>query len=57
MAKPKRGKTNLTVKNWRGTCPKCSKTGKKLLWDMKDDAGKTIKVCKICDAVERNKAS
>ena len=56
MAKPKRGKTNLTVKNWRGTCPKCNKTGKKLLWDMKEN-DKSMKVCKICDAVARNKAS
>jgi len=56
MAKAKRGKTNLTVKNWRGTCPKCSRTGVKLLWEIKEGE-QNLKVCKVCDAAARNKAS
>jgi hypothetical protein len=55
MAKAKRGKTILTTKNWRGTCPKCERTGTKLLWEM-TEGEKKMKVCKICDATARNKA-
>lgn len=56
MAKPKRGKSAKLVKNWRGTCPKCGRTGARLLWDM-TDGDKKLKVCKLCDATARNKAS
>ncbi|MDR0957758.1 MAG: hypothetical protein LBM16_00890 [Clostridiales bacterium] len=49
MAKPKRGKAAKSVKNWRGNCPACSRTGVKLLWD-KTEGDKKLKVCKICGA-------
>ena len=55
MAKAKRGKTNATIKNWRGTCPKCKRTGTRLLWEVSEGEEK-LKVCKICDATARNKA-
>ncbi|MCL2406319.1 MAG: hypothetical protein FWC95_00165 [Defluviitaleaceae bacterium] len=57
MAKAKRGKTNLTVKGWRGSCPQCSRTGVRLLWETKGEDDKNIKICKVCDAAIRNKAS
>jgi len=49
MPKPKRGKIAKLTKNWRGTCPLCSRTGVKTLWEKTDD-GKTLKVCKQCGA-------
>jgi len=42
VAKNKRGK-NIKAPGWRGTCPSCSKTGVKLLWEKGD-----LKVCKAC---------
>lgn len=45
MAKNKRGPCVKKEKNWRGTCPLCSRTRVKLLWN-KDK----IKVCKHCAA-------
>lgn len=47
MAKSVRGK-NVKGPGWRGTCPECSKTGVKLLWNKKTSDGKQIKVCKVC---------
>ena len=47
MPKPKRGKLTRAVKGWRGTCPICSRTGVKILWE-KVDGEKTLKVCKQC---------
>ena len=46
MPKPKRGKLVHTT-GWRGTCPKCSRTGVKVLWE-KTEGDKTLKVCKRC---------
>lgn len=43
MAKNKRGKYVKKIKNWRGTCPICKRTGVKLLWQ-KDK----VAVCKRC---------
>jgi uncharacterized protein (DUF983 family) len=56
MAKPKRGKSVKIIKNWRGTCPRCGRTGAKLLWEAAE-GDKKMKVCKVCDAQIRNKAS
>jgi transcription elongation factor Elf1 len=47
MAKAKRGK-NIKASGWRGTCPICKRTGVKLLWDVKTEEGKEVKVCKVC---------
>ena len=47
MPKPKRGKLARTIKEWRGTCPACNRTGVKLLWE-KTEGDKPIKVCKQC---------
>ena len=47
MPKPKRGKLAKVVKDWRGTCPVCNRTGVKLLWEKTDGESK-LKVCKIC---------
>ena len=55
MAKTKRGKSIITTKGWRGTCPKCKRTGARLLWEVTEGEAK-LKVCKICDATIRNKA-
>jgi transcription elongation factor Elf1 len=49
MPKPKRGKQSHTIKDWRGTCPVCNRTGVKVLWE-KTEGEKTQKVCKICGA-------
>jgi len=51
MPKPKRGKLARTIKGWRGTCPSCSRTGVKLLWE-KPGEDKPIKVCKQCEAAQ-----
>ena len=56
MAKAKRGKTIQNIKDHRGTCPKCKRTGTKLLWEITEGEDK-LKICKICDATARNKAS
>jgi hypothetical protein len=50
MAKPNRGKNIWDQpSHGRGTCPVCSRTGVKLLYEQ--PAGdKKIKVCKICKA-------
>jgi len=50
MPKPKRGKLARTTKDWRGTCPMCTRTGVKLLWEKNDDDGNAKKVCKQCGA-------
>ena len=50
MPKPKRGKLARTIKNWRGNCPACTRTGVKLLWE-KTEGEKTLKVCKQCGTV------
>ncbi|MDR1000651.1 MAG: hypothetical protein LBL96_07635 [Clostridiales bacterium] len=50
MAKNKRGRGIKSTLGWRGTCPKCARTGVKLMWEATNDAGKKIKVCKRCDA-------
>jgi len=48
MPKPKRGKlAKTTGANWRGTCPLCSRTGVKLLWEKTVDEAKKA-VCKQC---------
>lgn len=51
MSKPKRGKTIRTMKNWRGECPKCHRTGVRLLWEATDEDSKKLKVCKRCGKV------
>jgi rRNA maturation endonuclease Nob1 len=48
MAKNKRGRGIKATLNWRGTCPLCSRTGVKLLWDKTTEAGAKLKVCKRC---------
>ena len=47
MAKPKRGKTIKTIKDWRGTCPVCKRTGVRLLYEATVEEAK-LKVCKRC---------
>jgi len=49
MPKLKRGKLARTTQEWRGTCPSCSRTGVKILWEKKDGEA-TLKVCKRCAA-------
>ena len=49
MPKPKRGKQAKIVKDWRGTCPACNRTGVKLLWEKSEGSNK-LKVCKMCGA-------
>jgi len=49
MPKQTRGKLARNTKNWRGTCPLCSRTGVKLLWEKTQDE-KPVKVCKPCAA-------
>jgi len=49
MPKPKRGKNARLTKGWRGSCPSCSRTGVKILWEKKD-GDNTLKVCKRCAA-------
>ena len=51
MPKPKRGKLARAIKNWRGTCPACNRTGVKLLWEKPGD-DKPVKVCKQCEVAE-----
>jgi hypothetical protein len=46
----KRGKLARAIKGWRGSCPACSRTGVKLLWE-KTEGEKTLKVCKQCGEV------
>ena len=49
MPKAHRGKTLLTMPaRGRGTCPLCSATRIKLLYEITGDDEKTIKVCKKC---------
>lgn len=43
-------------KNGRGTCPKCNRTGVKVLYEATLDGAKT-KVCKPCNANLKKKAS
>lgn len=54
MAKNFRGKN---IEKKRGACPTCTRTGVKLLHEVKKD-DKTIMVCKICKKVDtaKNKA-
>ncbi len=47
MAKAKRGRNIKTTLGWRGTCPACSRTGVKLLWEKSQGEGK-VKCCKNC---------
>ncbi|MCL2360222.1 MAG: hypothetical protein FWC73_00225 [Defluviitaleaceae bacterium] len=49
MPKLKRGKLARLTKDWRGTCPSCSRSGVKVLWEKKDGEA-TLKVCKRCAA-------
>ena len=49
MPKPKRGKLARAIKNWRGVCPICNRTGVKILWE-KNDGDKALRVCKQCGA-------
>lgn len=39
----------------RGVCPVCHRTGVKVLYEVDVD-GKKVKVCKVCNAVMKNKA-
>ncbi|QUI24093.1 hypothetical protein HZI73_18130 [Vallitalea pronyensis] len=43
MSKNYRGKSINRKTKWRGTCPKCNRTGVKLIWPQGN-----IKVCKQC---------
>ena len=50
MAKPHRGKgIRELFASGRGTCPVCTKTGIKLLYEQEAD-GLKVKVCKPCKA-------
>jgi hypothetical protein len=48
MAKPKRGRHIKSIPNWRGTCPKCERTGVKLLWIKLEKDNEQLNVCKRC---------
>jgi hypothetical protein len=50
MAKTKRGKPLRKAEGarQRGKCPLCSRTGVKLLYELKSSSGKGDKVCKQC---------
>jgi hypothetical protein len=50
MAKTKRGKPLRKAEGarQRGRCPLCSRTGVKLLYELKGADGKAKKVCKQC---------
>lgn len=39
----------------RGTCAICNKSDIKVLWEKEID-GKTVKICKFCNAALKNKA-
>lgn len=43
------------VSHGRGECPVCHCTGVKVLYEVDVD-GKKVKVCKVCNAVFKNKA-
>lgn len=43
------------VKHGRGECPVCHRTGVKVLYEVEVD-GKKVKVCKVCNAMFKNKA-
>ena len=47
MAKPRRGKTIKVMKNWRGTCPVCARTGVRIVYEKTHNEQK-LKVCKRC---------
>ena len=47
MGKTKRGK-NIKSLTYRGTCPACSRTRVKLMWEGKAQDDSAIKVCKVC---------
>ena len=49
MGKTKRGK-NIKSATYRGTCPLCTRTRVKLMWEGKDQADNSVKVCKCCAA-------
>lgn len=49
MSKQHRGKGLWgTVGRGKGTCPLCSRTNTKLLWQRKDENDQEINVCKRC---------
>lgn len=50
MPKPRRGSNAKKIPNWRGTCPNCSRTRVKVLWNMMLN-GQVTKVCKHCGTV------
>ncbi|MBO4388047.1 MAG: hypothetical protein J5785_01240 [Spirochaetales bacterium] len=42
--------------NGRGTCPVCGRTGIKVLYEASID-GQTVKICKQCNAKQKNAAN
>ena len=55
MSKNHRGKGLKTVPSrGRGTCPKCNRTGIKVIYEMKVEE-QTVKTCKECFKTEENK--
>lgn len=50
MAKTKRGKPLRKAEGarQRGKCPLCSRTGVKMLYELKGSDAKALKVCKQC---------
>lgn len=42
--------------NGRGTCPVCGRTGIKVLYEASID-GQTVKICKQCNAKQKNSAN
>lgn len=48
MGKQRRGKVIKKNPGWRGTCPLCNRPRVRLVWSKKNDAGKSINICKIC---------
>lgn len=56
MSKNHRGSGIRTLPaHGRGTCAICGKDAVKVLWE-KEINGETVKICKICNAVLKNKA-
>lgn len=43
------------ISRGRGECPICHRTGVKVLYEVDVD-GKKVKVCKVCNAMLKNKA-
>lgn len=56
MSKNHRGSGIRTLPaHGRGTCAICKKTDIKVLWEKEID-GKTVNICKFCNAALKNKA-